>query len=93
LVVAGHHAPDRTGPCPQVGEHGTGGAVDLTLHVSGRPEPEPWSAAPPPEWPTAERALLSIGMVTGDRWWHWSFGDDRWSAGTGAPAALYDVIP
>ena len=93
LVIAGFHAPDRVGPCPQADEHRTGGAVDLTLSVSGRPEPALWSATPPPEWPTAEHALLSIGMVNGDRWWHWSFGDDRWSAGTGAPAPLYDAIP
>ncbi|WP_290057359.1 hypothetical protein [Amycolatopsis solani] len=90
LVIAGHRAP---APCPHVAGHATGGAADLTLHVTGEPEPALWSATPPPLWPTAEHALRSMGMVGGDRWWHWSFGDDRWSAGTGAPAPLYDVIP
>ena len=92
LVVSGHHGPDAE-PCPDTDGHATGGAVDLSLYVSGSPEPALWSATPPPEWPAAAAALMAVGMVGGDTWWHWSFGDARWCAGTGAPAPLYDVIP
>lgn len=93
LVVSGHHGPDEAGPCQDMHEHATGGAVDLSLYVSGLPEPALWSAAPPPEWPVAAAALMAVGMVGGGTWWHWSFGDARWCAGTGARAPLYDLIP
>lgn len=34
--------------------------------------------------------LQSEGMVViGTEWWHWSFGDQRWAAQTGASEALY----
>jgi zinc D-Ala-D-Ala dipeptidase len=92
LVVSGHHGQDA-GPCQDTDGHATGGAVDLALSVSGSPEPTLWSATPPPEWPAAAGALMAVGMVGGGTWWHWSFGDARWCAGTGAPAPLYDVIP
>ncbi|TDV48873.1 hypothetical protein [Actinophytocola oryzae] len=93
LVVSGHHGPAGAGPCPDAADHATGGAVDLSLHVSGSPEPALWSAAPPPEWPVCAAALTAVGMVGGDTWWHWSFGDSRWCASTGAQAPVYDPIP
>ncbi|HEX6356700.1 hypothetical protein [Actinophytocola sp.] len=93
LVVSGHRGPADTGPCPDTGGHATGGAVDLALSVSGSPEPALWSVSPPPEWPVAAAALTAVGMVGGDTWWHWSFGDAAWCAGTGAPAPMYDLIP
>lgn len=31
-------------------------------------------------------------VVIDTEWWHWSYGDQRWAAQTGAPAALYGEI-
>jgi zinc D-Ala-D-Ala dipeptidase len=92
LVVAGHRLPHVSTPCPHATEHTTGGAVDLTVYVDGSPEPALWSPKPPPEWPAVAGALHSVGMVGGDRWWHWSFGDARWCEHTGEPEPLYDAI-
>lgn len=90
LVISGHH--NGTGPCPHTTAHATGGAVDLTLYVSGLPEPAAWDVTPPPEWPAATDALTAIGMVNRGPWWHWSFGDAQWCANAGAPAPLYRPI-
>ena len=92
LVVAGHHLPTATTPCPHVTGHATGGAVDLTAFVDRSADPRPWSEEPPPYWAAVAEALRSVGMVDGDRWWHWSFGDTRWCERVGAPRPLHDVI-
>jgi zinc D-Ala-D-Ala dipeptidase len=89
LVVAGHHAPATVGRCPHGATHATGAAVDLTAHLDGSPEPDPWSAIPPPDWPLLEVALTSVGMINTAAWWHWSFGDRDWQISTGADTALY----
>jgi zinc D-Ala-D-Ala dipeptidase len=75
LVLAGQHEPTADSPCPLAAAHRTGAAVDLTAHVDGLPEPDPWSADPPPDWPLLEAALRAVGMVGTAAWWHWSFGD------------------
>ncbi len=89
LILAGHHAATMTGPCPHSAAHATGGAVDLTAYVDGSPEPTPWSAVPPPDWPLLESALTSVGMVNTTSWWHWSFGDRDWQIRTAADLTLY----
>lgn len=72
LVIAGHHLTDVFSPCPHATDHASGSAVDLTAYVAGSPEPTLWSPVPPPEWPAVADALRSVGMVDGNRWWHWS---------------------
>ena len=38
-------------------------------------------------------ALSAVGLVNyPTEWWHWSFGDRYWAAGTGAPAACYGPV-
>ena len=92
LVVAGHHPLGTIVECPHAIGHATGGAVDLTAHADGSAEPEYWLAAPPPEWPAVAGALRSVGMVNGDPWWHWSFGDAAWCAHDGGSEPLYPVV-
>jgi zinc D-Ala-D-Ala dipeptidase len=92
LIIAGHRPPQVSSPCPHATDHTTGGAVDLTAHVDGSPEPAPWSAMPPPQWRAVTDALHSVGMVNGYRWWHWSFGDARWCEHIGGSEPLYDAI-